>query len=76
MRTSVRHRFPSLHSRYGLGDSPGELMRHVLREEPVGHSGAVRYLRPDHLVHQDRDHLERRQQASHLQAAGGANSCR
>lgn len=37
----------------GWRPPPGELVRHVLREEPVGHGGAVRYLRPDHFVHQD-----------------------
>lgn len=39
-------------------------MSHVLREEPVGHGGAVRYLRPDHFVHQDRDHLRGSKQGS------------
>lgn len=37
--------------------SPGELMSHILREEPVSYSGAVRDLRPDHFVYQDCDHL-------------------
>lgn len=44
---------------------PGELMSHILREEPVSYSGAVRYLGPDHFIHQDRDHLEGGEQVSH-----------
>lgn len=36
---------------------PGELVSHILREEPVSNGGAVHDLRPDHFVHQHCDHL-------------------
>ena len=38
--------------------SPGELVSHVLREEPVGHGGAVHDLRPDQFIHQHGHHLK------------------
>lgn len=38
--------------------SPGELVSHVLREEPVGDGGAVHNLRANHFIHQNGDHLE------------------
>lgn len=36
---------------------PGELMGHVLREEPVGDCSTVHNLRPNQFVHQHGDHL-------------------
>lgn len=38
--------------------SPGELVSHVLREEPVGHSSAVNNLCPNHFVYQHCNHLQ------------------
>lgn len=50
---------------------PGELMSHVLREEPVGHSSTVNDLGANHFVHQHCDHL---QQPRH--GSWGPNSSR
>lgn len=52
--------------RPGRFGSPGELVSHVLREEPVGHGGAVHDLRPDHFIHQHSDHLEKQTNIKHL----------
>lgn len=48
----------SLNLQLTFCSSPGELVSHVLREEPVCNSSTIHDLRPNHFIHQHSDHLK------------------